>query len=411
MRLCLSALLLAIAASRDSTSMGQPTPTGSLKVTAIKAVIRSTSDTITRKDLIEIERRRVIEQATRYLREPPITITATRAPRGEGGVHDYYSEGDYWWPDPSDSTKPYVQRDGQTNPANFDAHRAAMRRVSVIVPALVAAFEITGDARFARHAIAHLRAWFVNGDTRMNPSLLYAQAIKGVATGRGIGIIDTIHLVEVAQAALELERLGGFAGPDLVATKDWFRQYVEWMTTHEYGIAERNNGNNHSAAWALQVASFARFTGDSARLAEMRTFFKETLIPAQMAPDGSFPRELARTKPYGYSLFQLDVMGMLAEILTRSRENMWTYATADGRGMRRALGFMVPYIADKSRWPKARDVMYFDAWPIRHPSLLFGGRALHESTYIALWKRLDPDPTVEEVIRNYPVRQPLLWVQ
>ena len=366
---------------------------------------------LTRKELIAIERQRVVEQADRYLEEQPVTITATRAPRGDGGPHDFYSEGDYWWPDPSDSAKPYIRRDGETNPANFDAHRAAMRRLSVIVPALVAAYEITGDKRYARHAVAHLRAWFVNASTRMNPSMLYAQAIKGVAPGRGIGIIDTIHLVEVAQAALELERLGAFTRDDLVGTKNWFKQYVEWMTTHQYGIEERNNGNNHSAAWALQVAAFSRFTGDSARLAEMRTFFKETLIPGQMSPDGSFSRELARTKPYGYSLFQLDVMGMLAEVLSTARENMWTFATPDGRGMRRALAFMVPYIADKSTWPKPPDVMYHDAWPIRHPSLLFGGLALREPSYIALWKRLNPDPTIEEVIRNYPVRQPVLWLR
>jgi hypothetical protein len=285
-----------------------------------------------------------------------------------------------------------------------------MRRLSIIVPALVAAYEITGDKRYAQHAVAHLRAWFVSADTRMNPSMLYAQAIKGVAPGRGIGIIDTIHLVEVAQAALELERLGVFRREDLIGTKRWFGQYVEWMTTHKFGIDERNNGNNHSAAWALQVAPFARFTGDTARLAEMRTFFKETLIPGQMAPDGSFPRELERTKPYGYSLFQLDVMGMLAEALSTPRENMWTFTTPDGRGMHAALAYMVPYIADKSKWPKPPDVMYYDAWPIRHPSLLFGGRALKEPAYVALWKRLDPDPTIEEVLRNYPVRQPILWL-
>ncbi|MEP6732042.1 MAG: alginate lyase family protein [bacterium] len=366
---------------------------------------------MTRRELVVIEHQRVVEQATRYLNEPPVTITATRAPRGEGGAHDFYSEGDYWWPDPSDTSKPYIRRDGETNPANFDAHRAAMRRLSVIVPALVAAYEITGDERFARQAVAHLRAWFVTADTRMNPSMLYAQAIKGVATGRGIGIIDTIHLVEVAQAALELERLGAFKGKDLEGTSRWFRQYVEWMTTHKYGLEERNNGNNHSAAWALQVAAFSHFTGDTAQLAAMRTFFRETLIPGQMSVDGSFARELARTKPYGYSLFQLDVMGMLAEALSTPSENMWTFTTPDGRGMRRALAFMVPFIADKSKWPKAPDVMYHDAWPIRHPSLLFGGLALHEPSYIALWKKLDPDPTIEEVIRNYPVRQPVLWLR
>jgi hypothetical protein len=365
----------------------------------------------TRDGVIAIERARVIEQANRYLHEQPVTITATRAPRSQGGLHDFYSEGDYWWPDPTDSTKPYIRRDGETNPANFEAHRAVMRRLSVIVPALVAAYEITGDARYARHAVVHLRAWFITPGTRMNPSLLYAQAIKGVAPGRGIGIIDTIHLVEVAQAARELERLGMFPRADLAATRQWFREYVVWMTTHPYGIDERNAGNNHSAAWALQVAAFSRFTRDSARLAEMRTFFEETLVPGQMSPDGSFQRELARTKPYGYSLFQLDVMAMLAEVLTTPRENLWTFTTADGRGMRRAMAFMVPYIADKSAWPQPRDVMYHDAWPVRHPSLLFGGRALGEPGYVALWTQLDPDPKIDEVIRNYPVRQPVLWIE
>jgi len=366
---------------------------------------------LSRGQLAAIERKRVIAQADRYVSEKPLTITALRAARSTGGPHDFYSEGDYWWPDPSDSTKPYVRRDGETNPENFVAHRDAMRRLSVIVPALVAAYELTHDRRYADRAIEHLTAWFVDDATRMNPNLLYAQAIKGVATGRGIGIIDTIHLVEVAQAALELERLGAFRGPALAATRDWFRQYVGWMTTHPYGIAERDNGNNHSAAWALQVAAFSRFTGDTAQLAAMRKFFQETLVPGQMAADGSFPRELARTKPYGYSLFQLDVMGMLAEALSTPKLSMWRWTTPDGRGMAKAVAYMYPYIADKRNWPRTPDVQYFEVWPIRHPALLFAGLALHEPKYIALWKSLDPDPTVDEAVRNYPVRQPLLWLR
>jgi hypothetical protein len=365
---------------------------------------------LTRAQLVTIERKRVLEAADRYLMEAPVTITATRATRSAGGPHDFYSEGDYWWPDPSDTAKPYIRRDGETNPANFEAHRAAMRRLSVIVPALVSAYEITHDERYARRAIRHLRAWFADSLTLMNPNMLFAQAIKGVATGRGIGIIDTIHLVEVAQAALELERLGVLREPELHIIRGWFQQYVSWMTTHPFGIEERNNGNNHSAAWALQVAAFSRFTGDTAMLSQMRTFFRETIVPGQMSPDGSFARELARTKPYGYSLFQLDVMAMLAEVLSTPRDNMWTWSMADGRGMSRAMSFMVPYIADKRTWTKVPDVMYYDAWPVRQPSLLFGGLSLHQPTYIALWQRLDPDPTVDEVIRNYPVRQPLLWI-
>jgi hypothetical protein len=382
-----------------------------LALSALCATPREASAQLTRAELVAIERARVIAQADRFLKEQPITVTAVRAERSAGGLHDFYSEGDYWWPDPANPTGPYVRRDGETNPANFEAHRDAMRRLSVIVPALVAAYEITHDMRYARHAVAHLRAWFVDDATRMNPNLLYAQAIKGVATGRGIGIIDTIHLVEVAQAALELERFGALTGVIDRAIKAWFRQYVQWMTTHPYGLAERSNGNNHSAAWALQVAAFSRLTGDSAQLDAMRAFFRDSLVPVQMAPDGSFPRELSRTKPYGYSLFQLDVMGMLAEVLSTPEQSMWRFATADGRGMAKAVAFMFPYIENKESWPKPADVQYFEVWPIRHPSLLFAGIALREPKYVALWKTLDPDPTVVEAVRNYPVRQPVLWVR
>jgi len=355
-------------------------------------------------EVARLERPRVLSAAERYLREAPVTITAFPAPRSAGGLHDFSSDGDYWWPDPRSPDSPYVRRDGETNPHNFVAHRDAMRRLSQIVPALVAAYVLTRDERYARQAAAHLRAWFVDEGTRMNPSLLYAQAIHGRATGRGTGLIDTIHLVEVARAAWVLERMG-YNNPALPGATQWFRQYLDWLTTHAYGNDERTSGNNHAAAWALQVAEFAHLVGDTAQLSRMRRFFEDTLVAGQMTADGSFPRELARTKPYGYSLFQLDVMATLAWIL-----DDWTFTTSDGRGMRRALAFMYPFIKAKRTWPKPPDVMYFGQWPVRHPALLFGGVALRESRYLDLWKTLDPDPTVDEVIRNYPIRQPLLWL-
>jgi hypothetical protein len=360
---------------------------------------------LTRGDLVQLERARVLAAAERYVREGPLTVTAVRAERSAGGPHDFYSEGDYWWPDPQSPDSPYVRRDGETNPDNFVAHRDAMRRLSQIVPALVAAYQITRDERYARAAAAHLRAWFVDERTRMNPNLLYGQAVKGRATGRGTGIIDTIHLVEVARAAWVLEQMGYLKGETLAGTKRWFREYLEWITTHPYGLDERNSGNNHAAAWALQVTAFAQLVGDEKQLSHMRRFFEDTLVSGQMAADGGFPRELGRTKPYGYSLFQLDIMGTLAWIL-----DAWAYTSRDGRGMGKALAFMYPYIKDKRTWPRPPDVMYDDQWPVRRPALLFGGVALHEPRYVDLWKTLDPDPTVAEVIRNYPIRQPLLWV-
>ena len=76
----------------------------------------------------------------------------------------------------------------------------------------MAAYKLTGDEKYAEHAVKHLLAWFVDPATVMNPNLMYGQAIMGRVTGRGIGIIDTLHLAEVARAVQVLEELGYLAG-------------------------------------------------------------------------------------------------------------------------------------------------------------------------------------------------------
>ena len=374
------------------------------------ALMTCSNETSTAVDVAAIDRDRILMAANRFLQEKPITITAFSCERSVGGLHDFYSEGDYWWPNPDDPDGPYIRRDGMTNPENFVKHRQVMRQLSVQVPALVAAYKITNEQIYADKAIEHLSAWFIADETRMNPNLLYAQAIKGRVTGRGIGIIDTIHLIEVAQAVMVLEELKAIDKNDLDTIKNWFEEYLNWMFTHEYGIKERDNGNNHSTCWAMQVAAFARLVGDEEKLAYCRNFYKTILLPDQMAADGSFPKEIKRTKPYNYSLLNLDAMAMVCQILSTDQDNLWDFQLEDGRGIKKAVEFMAPYVKDKSSWPYPPDVMYFDLWPVRHPFLLFAGLAYNNMDYIDLWKTLNPDPINEEVLRNYPIRQPVLWL-
>src|SRR5215475_9324939 len=130
-------------------------------------------------DLARIERPRVLKAANGYLSAEPVTVTASHSPRSAGGNHDFFSEGDYWWPDPANPDGPYIQRDGMSNPDNFVEHRRAMIRLSLIVPSLAAGYKLTGERKYADAAARHLRAWFIDESTRMSPHLLYAQAIKG----------------------------------------------------------------------------------------------------------------------------------------------------------------------------------------------------------------------------------------
>jgi hypothetical protein len=354
------------------------------------------------------ERTRVLTAADKYLKDAPLTVTASHSPRSAGGQHDYFSEGDYWWPDPANPDGPYIQKDGLSNPANFNDHRRALMRFSVQMPALVAAYTLTKDRKYALQAERHVRAWFIARTTRMNASLRYAQAIHGRATGRGTGIIDTIHLVEVARALERLDGATNWSRDDGDATRRWFADYLDWLTTDEYGKAERDATNNHATCYVMQVAAFAHYTGNQPLMQDCRNRFKTVLLE-QMAPDGSFPRELQRTKPYGYSLFNLEAMATICQILSTPEDDLWTFELPDGRGMRRAMAYMAPYIKDRKSWPKPPDVMYDGNWPMRQASLLFAGVALRRPDYIDLWSTLPPDSDVEEVIRNFFIRQPLLW--
>jgi hypothetical protein len=361
-------------------------------------------------DVAKIDRTRILAAADRYLQEQPKTITSVSASRSQGGPHDYFSEGDYWWPDPKNPDGPYIRRDGMSNPANFNDHRELLIRLSLQMPALTAAWVITRKGQYAAKAADHLRAWFVTPETRINPNLQYAQAIHGIAPGRGTGIIDTLHLVEVARAAAWLEHSGALKPAEMDAVRHWFADYTTWMCTSKNGLEEKAAKNNHGTCWVAQVAEFARFTHDEPKLTECRDLFRTKLVPDQIAPDGRLPLELARTKPYSYSLFDMDALSTICQIASRPGDNLWTFTTPDGRGIRKTIDFMFPYIQDKSKWPFPHDVEYFDDLPVRQPSLLFGGLAYNNNAWIDLWKTLNPDPSVPEIIRNFPIRQPVLWV-
>jgi hypothetical protein len=366
-------------------------------------------------DVANLDRDGILAAATNVLTLEPLTITKYHAALSTGGPHDYYSNGDYWWPNPKTTNGlPYVQRDGQSNPNNFNADRDCVRQLDSAVAVLGAAYKITGDNRYPAKAAELLRVFFLDPATMMNPNLQYAQAIPGVSLGRGIGIIDTLHLIDVPRAVEIMEKSPAFPPEVTAGLKKWFSDYVTWMRMSKNGNDEANAANNHSVAYWLQIAVFAQFTGDQKNLADCREHFKNVFLPNQMDADGSFHRELARTKPYGYSSFQTDNMAMLCQVLSTPQDNLWMFQLPDGRGMRKAIEFMYPYWADKNKWladGRPKDIQAWEGWPARQSALLFGGLAYGDQKYLDLWQKLPADPRNEEVRRNLAITQPILWVK
>ncbi len=354
--------------------------------------------------------KQILQEAEKAMALEPVTVTASGSPRSAGGRHDFFSEGDYWWPNPVSPDSPYIQRDGMSNPDNFVAHRHAMIRLSRIVGVLASAYMITGQEKYVHHALRHCRAWFVDTTTAMTPHLLYAQAIKGRFTGRGIGIIDTIQLMEVVQGLMVMEGAKGADKALFDRIRQWFEKYLQWLTTHQYGKDEMNAANNHGTCWVMQVAAFAKFTRNEQWLTFCRERYKNVLLPNQMAADGSFPQELRRTKPYGYSIFNLDAMTAVCQILSTRKDNLWQYQTPDGRSIQKGIAYLYPFVADKNKWPFKKDVMYWDNWPVAQPFLVFGARAFLQTEWLGTWKKLDHDPKEDEVVRNLPIRNPLIWL-
>ena len=344
--------------------------------------------------------KQILLDANQALKAEPITVTHFTCERSKGGKHDFFSEGDYWWPDSLHPNGPYIQRDGFTNPQNFTAHRIAMIRFSKTVGTLTSAFLLTKNPKYSAAATKHLIAWFIDTATLMNPSLLYAQAITNKVSGRGIGIIDMIQMIEVAQSVAVLEKNKQINPVILSGIKKWFSNYLTWVTTHSYGVEEREAKNNHGTCWTMQVAVFAKLVGDTSLLQYCTKRYKEVLLPSQMASDGSFPLELKRTKPYGYSLFNLDAMTTLFTVLSIQQET----------AIKKAVDFMFPYIANKQTWPYQKDVMYWDEWPVAPIALLFGAQKFNNTAWLDTWTRLEHFPKNEEVIRNTPLRNPLIWI-
>lgn len=387
---------------------GKPNTVGSV---SWKFMTQPASSAASLNDEIKnVLQKQILKDAAWALQQKPVTVTDQSSSRSAGGKHDFFSEGDYWWPNPVSADSPYIQKDGMTNPDNFVAHRYAMIRFSRVIGALGSAYKITGEQKYVRHALLHCKAWFVDTATMMHPNLLYAQAIKGRFTGRGIGVIDAIQLMEVVQGLTAMQEAKGMDKKTLEGTKNWFEQFLQWLTTHKYGRDEMNAANNHGTCWVMQVGAFAKFTGNEELMKFCRDRYRTILLPNQIAADGSFPQELRRTKPYGYSIFNLDAMATICQTLSTKEDNLWNYQTADGRSIKKGIEYLYPFVADKNKWPHQRDVMYWESWPVAQPFLVFGANAFNNKEWFDTWKKLEHAPTVEEVIRNLPVRNPLIWV-
>jgi hypothetical protein len=295
---------------------------------------------------------RLFAAAATALKSKPVSVMDKNHVPPSGDKHDFISQAPYFWRDTNSTEVRYIRRDGERNPESAqDSDAGRINQICTNVHTLALAYYFSGQEEFAEHAAQLLRVWFLAPATRMNPNLNFGQGIPGEVDGRPMGIIGTRGFVGLVDAIRLLKNSKSWTAADQNGMVDWMAQYLDWLQTSKIGKGEGDATNNHGTFYDTQVAAIAAFVGKTDLAKETITAAREKRIARQIEPDGKMPRELQRTKSFGYSAFNLRALIDLASIGQNLGMDLWHYQTADGRSIRKGLDFMAPYVAPESKWP------------------------------------------------------------
>ena len=290
----------------------------------------------------------LIEQANAELQKKPYTVTDKTHSAPGGDFRDYTSIGPYWWPNPDKPDgRPYIRRDGYINPDFYNSSRfdrCRLEELSETLQTLSATYFYTGNQVYRTKASDFIHTWFLEERTRMNPHLQYAQCIPGICDGRDIGIIDTYYLIDILDSILLVEF------EDMAGIRMWVSDYLDWLLTSKNGKGEDSQHNNHGLWYDAQVLQYALFCGREDIIPHRIESITKKRLDAQIAPDGSLPEELARTRSFLYSVFAARAIILTAKAAEKRGLDLWQYKTGNGSGIRDIFDFMLPYFEKTKNW-------------------------------------------------------------
>ena len=269
--------------------------------------------------------------------------------------HDYVTLATYAWPNPNTPNGlPYVLKDGEVSKelGKYPDQRYLNQMLSAVRD-LSAAYGSTHDERYARKGIDILNGWFLSPQTRMNPNLNYAQFVPGVNNNSGTpgGIIETQNFTSLVASISVLEASPNASSGFKSGIRQWFTDYLNWLRTSPNGIKQAQNKNNQLTWFTAQQVAIAEFLGNNDEARSILTAFMTNSMPNQIAPDGSQPEELKRTKGFHYSLVNLQALFELADLAKVVGIDFGHYKLSNGATLETALDFLMPYANGQKQWP------------------------------------------------------------
>ena len=311
---------------------------------------------------------KIVKEADKRVGKPVITITENENLQASKDPHDYFSIGRYFWSDPSKPDGlPWINRDGETNP---DAVKASdEKKLGEMIHAveyLALAYYLTGEEKYGAEAARFLRGFFLDAETKMNPHLDYGQSVPGKETGRGWGLIDTRGFMILPDVLKLLEKCHAWTAKDREGMKAWWTAYGNWMQTSKIGLQEKKAPNNHGAAYDVQLSAVLV-------MAEKEDDAKKVLgeslanrLDTHITSEGKQPRELARTKSWSYSCFNLKNICKGAVMAQSLGIDLWNHEGEGGRGsLRKAMLYLVPFLRNPEEWSE-KQITKFDSKEARY---------------------------------------------
>jgi hypothetical protein len=293
----------------------------------------------------------LLANADKAMGDGPYSVAYKKLTLPGVDIHDYVSIAPYYWPNPATADHlPYVARDGQRNPEFSMYDSEPLMQLTDHVNVLSLAGYFSGDKKYSERAALLIRTWFCDPATRMNPNLNHCQVQKGTNEGFHSGIIESRRFIDIIDATELLRQAGSWSDEDDKSLKAWIGDYEKWFLTSDRALGDAAQKNNHGTWYDVQAISFALYLGDEATARKMLEAAKTKRIAVQIQPDGRQPMELARTRGFWYCEFNLGALARLAELGRKAGVDLWDYQTDDGRSLRKAVDWLIPYATGEEPW-------------------------------------------------------------
>ena len=186
---------------------------------------------------------------------------------------------------------------------------------------------------------------------------------------------------------------------------EWFSAYFDWLQNSPNGRDEAAAKNNHGSWYDQQLVAIAVFLGDKDVARKVSEAAKAKRIALQIKPDGSQPLELARTKSFSYSVFNLTALMRLAQEARLVGVDLWTYRSGDGASLRGALDYLLPYAQGSKTWTY-ESLNGIESDSLVKP-LLYAALNLHSPAYLQDADKLEKTPNAEHLLLEAQAREVL----